>query len=170
MTSSNVKTCHACGSEYSEIASMYSEFVRRYGADELWLQLIEAAAGVLAARERLAETLSCTDEEYVAVLARLEIMLDLAIKGVERDGPICPAQDAWVHPSLAIALLIVEASKWARHLTDTVSVWRVAINARQALVRVILPWDGMMDEARRAAAMELRLCRTCRDRTGRREV
>jgi len=165
------KTCHACGREYSEIARMYSEFVRCHGANELWLQLIDAAAGVLAARERLAETLSCTDEEYVAVLARLEIMLAMAIRGVERDGPIRPGQDdAWLHPGLAIALLIVEASKWARHVTDILSVWRAAINARQALDRLILPWEGLMAEARRSVAVEFRLCRTCQVQEGHREV
>ncbi|MDO9584423.1 MAG: hypothetical protein Q7J24_15145 [Desulfomicrobium sp.] len=170
MTSTQVKTCHACGVEYSEIARMYSEFVRCHGANELWLQLIDAAAGVMAARERLAETLSCTDEEYVAVLARLEIMLDMAIRGLERDDPMRPEQDAWVHPGLAIALLIVEASKWARNVTDILSVWSAALNARQALDRLILPWDGMMAEARRSVAVELRLCRTCQVRAGRREL
>ena len=133
MTSTHLKTCHACGVEYSEIARMYSEFVRCHGTNEFWLQLIDAAAGVMAARERLAETLSCSDGEYVAVLARLEILLDMAIRGVERDGPMRPEQDAWVHPGLAIALLIVEASKWARNVTDILSVWSAALKRRKGV-------------------------------------
>lgn len=115
-------------------------FIARHGERGLWLQVIEAAAGVMAARERMMDT-GDNDAALTQGLAHLDVLLELAaLPGVGVCAAACEADaDAWINPGLTLARLIVAASWYLRGRRSASELCQAVADARSAVKRVAMP-------------------------------
>lgn len=117
-----------------------ASFLARHGEDGLWLQVIEVAAKVMAARERMVNL--CEGEsDLVEGLAKLEILIEVArLTGVGSISECLPTDpDAWAYPGMALSRLIMTASWWLRRRRTADELGAAMNDAWSALQRVARP-------------------------------
>ena len=126
-----------------------ASFIARHGEDGLWLQIIEVAAKVMAARERMV-ALADGEDELVDGLARLEVLIEIArLTGVGSISQCVPTDpDAWAYPGLGLSRLIMTSSWWLRRRRTADELAVALNNAWSAIQRVARPLRDRVNHVR----------------------
>ena len=144
----DLKKCRVCGQEYFE-DDVLNDLAMRTSIVEHSQRLLAAIAAVLGVRERMAETLGCSDQEYVNALATLELWLDVVRRRWVLVVP--PDMDVALHAGLALTGLLQALVTPTVHLK---CLAQPVADARHAVERMAMPWAWMMPTARRSARLE----------------
>jgi hypothetical protein len=133
-----------------------ASFLARHGEDGLWLQIIEVAARVMAARELMVAR--CEGEnDLIEGLARLELLLEVASLTSVGSISFClnTDPDAWAYPGLMLSRLIMTTSWWLRRRRTADELASAMNDAKCAMICVARPMRERVDQSRAKIVNEI---------------
>lgn len=121
-------------------------YYARHGRNGLLLQVVEAAAAVMAARERMERWCDC-ETELVDSMGKLMALMSFARQTVAHADDVREVEDAWEHPGLYLAKLIMGVAWYLRDRRTMGELAADIVNAQIAVRRVSAPLCGAVEAA-----------------------